>query len=579
MISLSHLNKLTHFVIFFIILTFNFVLAEEEPIDIWEKKENENEQNSQIEENQDIKIENPTISDKVKKIVIKIDENEIGNRDQSVIGIFDPEENNFNLNMWSNTNGTEIKKVLKRIDKLKLSKLSEDLLFQVLFTNAYSPKKNLNSEEFLKIKINWLIKKKRIKDLETLLKKNLEVGQNSKAIRFLVDEYLSSADIEGACDKISFIDKKVQDDYLEQFKIYCLINSDRKDEAQLIFDLLKEKGFKDSFFDDKINFLLGITDTTAQKISDKNLLNFYFSHITHDNFQYEPNDKTDKYIWRYLSAANLIQIDNFEDENVILTYEQAAAQNSFENDEIFKIYLRMKFNFNQLVNAKEIYKNLPNYKARALIYQSILLSDSGEKKIDLAFLLKDLFLKDKLFVVYHEELSNILKSIDTDEIPENYIELINENLAKGMQTNIKFDNDILHRSKVIKHFLGNTKKISKTEKDFKSVYKKIKKNKKYFISIKDIVVLESLAADGVSLPKDLDYTELTSQLTIPQNLKDLASQNQIGLVMLKIIEIIGEDNIKDLDPETVYFLNRILNQLNLKKIRNSILSEALPVKV
>ena len=148
-----------------------------------------------------------------------------------------------------------------------------------------------------------------------------------------------------------------------------------------------------------------------------------------------------------------------------------------------------------------------------------------------------------------------------------------------MQTNIKFDNDILHRSKVIKHFLGNTKKISKTEKDFKSVYKKIKKNKKYFISIKDIVVLESLAADGVSLPKDLDYTELTSQLTIPQNLKDLASQNQIGLVMLKIVEIIGEDNIKDLDPETVYFLNRILNQLNLKKIRNSILSEALPVKV
>ena len=481
--------------------------------------------------------------------------------------------------MWTQTDGEDIKKILKRINKLKLSQLSEDLLFKILFTNAYSPRKNLNSEEFLKIKINWLIKKKRIKDLETLLKKNLEVGQNSKAIRFLVDEYLSSADIEGACDKISFIDKKVQDDYLEKFKIYCLINSDRKDEAQLIFDLLKEKGFKDSFFDDKINFLLGITDTTAQKISDKNLLNFYFSHITNDNFQYEPNDKTDKYIWRYLSAANLIQIDNFEDENVILTYEQAAAQNSFENDEIFKIYLRMKFNFNQLVNAKEIYKNLPNYKARALIYQSILLSDRGEKKIDLAFLLKDLFLKDKLFVVYHEEFSNILKSIDTDEIPENYIELINENLAKGMQTNIKFDNDILHRSKVIKHFLGNTKKISKTEKDFKSVYKKIKKNKKYFISIKDIVVLESLAADGVSLPKDLDYTELTSQLTIPQNLQDLASQNQIGLVMLKIVEIIGEDNIKDLDPETVYFLNRILNQLNLKKIRNSILSEALPVKV
>ena len=412
-----------------------------------------------------------------------------------------------------------------------------------------------------------------------MLKSNPEVGQNTKAIKFLINEYLSSANVQLACDKINFIDSKVQNDYLEKFAIYCLINNDRKEEAQLIFDLLKERGFKDKFFEDKINFLLGITDKTTQKILDNNLLNFYFSHITSDNFEYEPNDKTDKYIWKYLSSANLIQIDSFEDEDVILTYEQAAAQNSFDKDEIFKIYLKMDFNFNQLVNAEEIYKNLPNYKARALIYQSILLRDSIEKKINLAFLLKDLFIRDKLFNIYAEELSTILKSIDRDEIPEYYVELIDQNLNKNLTSKIKFDNDILHRSKIIKHFLDNNEKLNRTEKDFKSVYKKIKRNKKYFISIKDIVVLESLKADGVSLPKDLDYTALSSQLTVPKNLQDLASQNQIGLVMLKIVEIIGEDNISDLDPETIYFLNRILNELNLKKIRNTILSEALPVRI
>ena len=56
-------------------------------------------------------------------------------------------------------------------------------------------------------------------------------------------------------------------------------------------------------------------------------------------------------------------------------------------------------------------------------------------------------------------------------------------------------------------------------------------------------------------------------------------QNQIGLVMLKIVEIIGEDNVSDLDSETLYFLNIIMNQLNLKKIRNDILSEALAIRV
>ena len=176
-------------------------------------------------------------------------------------------------------------------------------------------------------------------------------------------------------------------------------------------------------------------------------------------------------------------------------------------------------------------------------------------------------------------MSNILKSIEPSEIPDSYTELVKDNFNKISTVNIKYENDILHRSKVIKHFLDNTKKLNRTKKDLKFVYKKIKKNKKYFISIKDIVVLESLAADGISIPKDLDYGSLSSQLTVPKNLKDLVSQNQIGLLMLKIIEIIGEDKVSDLDSETIYFLNRILNDLNLKEIRNNILREALPKRV
>ena len=41
----------------------------------------------------------------------------------------------------------------------------------------------------------------------------------------------------------------------------------------------------------------------------------------------------------------------------------------------------------------------------------------------------------------------------------------------------------------------------------------------------------------------------------------------------------GEDKTRDLDPDTIYFLTKILNELNLKKIRNEILSETLPLKV
>ena len=157
-----------------------------------------------------------------------------------------------------------------------------------------------------------------------------------------------------------------------------------------------------------------------------------------------------------------------------------------------KIIFLIFFNFNQLLNAEEIYKTLPNYKSRALIYQSILLNDNVEKKIKLLFLLEDLFRKDKLSNIFEDELINILKTINQDDIPDNYIDLVKESLDTKSVKKIKFNNEILHKSKVIMHFLDDNRKISKTEKDFKTVYKKIKRNKKYFVSIKDIIVLESL---------------------------------------------------------------------------------------
>ena len=581
MISLSHLNKLGQFLIFFSILVFNSALAIA-AVDIW-KQDNQNiedNEESDIEEKKII-IDSPILSDDVDKITIEIDESEIEKYDQKIVGLFDPEENNFSIDMWSNSDGEDVKKILGRIGKLKLSSLSEDLLFQVLFTNSYPPKKNLTSEEFLKIKIKWLIKHRRINDLENLLKTNTTAGKETEGLKFLIDEYISSADIKSACEKISFLSKDVQDDYLDKFAIYCLINNGQKEEAQLNLDLLKEKGLKDNFFEEKINFLLGLTDKKNKKIMDNNLLNFFLSHITNKDFKYEPNDKTNKYIWRYLTSANLIQINDLENEEIISTYEKAAAENSFDKIEIFRIYKQILFNVNQLINSTEVYKNLSGYKSRALIYQSILLTDDAEKKIYLAFLLKDLFEKEKLFNVYREELYNILRSIDAKKIPEEYNDSVNNYLEKHFtsQKEIKFENETLHRSKVLKHFLEENVKLSRTQKDFKSVYKKIKKNKKYFISIKDIIVLESLEFDGIKLPDDLDYGQLSAQLTIPKNLEDLAQQKQVGLVMLKIVEIIGEDDIQNLDPETIYFLNRILNELDLKKIRNNILSAALPVRV
>ena len=144
MINLSHLNKLILFTFFINKLIFNFTISFA-AVDIWDKKKND--QSSKINNEKEIKIESPILSEDINKIII-VDENEIKDSEKSIIGIFDPEENNFNLNMWSQSDGEDVKEILKRINKLNLSKASENLLYQVLFTNAYPPKANLNSKNF-----------------------------------------------------------------------------------------------------------------------------------------------------------------------------------------------------------------------------------------------------------------------------------------------------------------------------------------------------------------------------------------------------------------------------------------------
>ena len=118
----------------------------------------------------------------------------------------------------------------------------------------------------------------------------------------------------------------------------------------------------------------------------------------------------------------------------------------------------------------------------------------------------------------------------------------------------------------------------KTQKEFFKIYKKIKKNRKYFFSAKDLVLVEALAKDGFTIPKDLDYQEISKKYEIPSNLLNLSKSNQSAFLILKLVEIIGEDEAYDLDPETIYFITHLLNQNNLKKIRNEILISALPLR-
>ena len=558
-----------------------------EPVDIWKIEEKSNE--SSTIDNGQTQSEEETSELIISTIVEEKNESEIKETDDlfskniNIVGIYDPSENDLTMDMWTNSNGIKILEIINKIQKLDLSIDATEIFNLTLLTNSYIPTKNIEKEQFLKIKSDWLIKQQDFNLIETYLTNNESLENRFILIRYYLDNYLSRSDLGKACEIFDIIKLEINDDYVSRFKIYCLINSDKPEEAQLYFDLLKENGFKQDFFEKKFTYLMGYEENVSEEISEKNLLDFHLSHRTIENFDFEPKIDTPKLIWKYLSNSNLLEdIDliDLEDKVKISTIEKATSDKNYTEKELFTLYERFKFNINQLLTVEESYKLLSGPESRALVYQGILISKESSEKIKLIKLLKDLFKNDGISEAFDAKLAEFLEEVDEEEVSSDYVDFYNSNKKTNISKveKIKFNNKIIHQSKILNYFKENSN-LKNTEKDLENILKKIKKDKKYYFSTKDLIMLESLKSDNVKFPEKYEDIYEFRDPNIPYDIQIMIRKKESGLALLRLVEIIGQDKITDIGTETLYFIISVLNQLDLDNIRNKLILKVLPLKV
>jgi len=566
-------------------------IAEDQPIDIWntDKKKVEENQSSEkniIEENDNKKklFESDIYkmqSDK-KNNEIELDQ-DLSSRELKIFGLYDPEDYSLDINMWINSDGDQLRNLFTKLSKIKLSDDAIELAEITILTNAYYPKKNITEQEFLKFKSDLMIKNSNLDLIEEYLIKNQIININPELFEHFVNEYLSDYNIDKACDIFSKNSEPISNNYLSKFNIYCLIKNGKSDQAQLVYDLKKELGFNDKYFEKKINFLLGFETEVDQEISEKNILDFHLAREANPDFIFEPKNSTKKIIWRYLSSSNLL--NSFKEIDItelkkISTIETAVHNKNYPEKDLLEVYKRFQFSINQLLDAKSSLNSLTNVESRALIYQKILLESEMVEKLKLLKILKDLFKKDKIENAFDVELKKFLKEMNPLEIPDNLTSFYytNINIEKNKDQKIKFNNDILHQSKLINYFNGDYSK-NKIEKDINNFLKKITKNKKYFLSKKDIIFLESLRSDGIEIDKKYDNLYKIEPSEIPTDIQVMINNNEKGAALIRLVEVIGQDELDRIDEDTIYFIISTLNQLNIDVIRNKILLKVLPLKV
>ena len=130
---------------FLIIITLLFGLssqAEDTPVDIWnidkEKNETSLEKNSStLSVDNELESESETsiyeMQSQKQTNVIKLDE-DIGSQSIKIVGLYDPEDFGLNINMWSNSDGDQLKNIFSKLDKMNLSKDANEIVRIALFT-------------------------------------------------------------------------------------------------------------------------------------------------------------------------------------------------------------------------------------------------------------------------------------------------------------------------------------------------------------------------------------------------------------------------------------------------------------
>ena len=123
------------FLISFIFIFISNTLAEDKPSDIWNITEQQtqelistkdlsqdnNQSDNKILENSIYKMQPKTIKNQ-----IEFDQN-LASDEVRILGLYDPEENGLDINMWSNSDGDQLKNIFAKLKKMEFSEDAKEI--------------------------------------------------------------------------------------------------------------------------------------------------------------------------------------------------------------------------------------------------------------------------------------------------------------------------------------------------------------------------------------------------------------------------------------------------------------------
>ncbi|MDC0413081.1 hypothetical protein OAM44_02230 [Pelagibacteraceae bacterium] len=578
------LNRAIFLTIFFIPIFLQLSLADVK--DIWKQSQNikkiESKPDTEFNSQQELPLTtiNPTSQQQlgtsgIQEVKIKKETNEI------IFGIYDPATTGIPVNFWSG------------IDSKLFQGLSSDLLSDPnSFATNYTIKKiffsKVNLSEFDDKGISYLnfislflAKQKDIDLIDLVINQNNLLLNNEKLLNYLINDNFASYEINKTCKYATQLGAEISNFELQKFKVFCLVQAKENRKALAQLELMKEAGFKDSFFVQKINYLQGMLLSKKGIQNTDSLLNIHLSILSDPEYNpsysfFKNNLNKKKYFFKSPLVEKVVDKNNTlesgyttEDEFELIKFlESGSDANIFPIDKLLPFYKKIIFGIDDLLSPLETYSKYHPSKGRALLYQAILLTRDPEQKLAFMLELKKNYIQNKTPALANALYFQLVKNINKKYLSKDLlieIQTYNENINKKISS-VETNNAYLHTSDAIS--LLADKKINKKKVKILNKFSKLVAKNKYQLNKKDLAMIYLLSEKKISLPGELKKSLNSEEIYIPNKIYNLLEKNQLDLATIELLKLIkslkeSKDYVRDFR-----IINKIFDRLGFDLLKN-----------
>jgi len=579
------LNNLLLNILFCSVVIAQSAIAETR--DIWQQsksiKPSEN-KNLEIENKNELPPINLNQSNKTELQISSINQSALDNENKEVVfGIYDPKLTNINIDFWKPIPSEVFNNFSSEIFKNEYSVSTSKLINRIFFSKTNLSHLDDKGLAYLNFVSTYLAKTKDSKLIDAVIDQNNLLLNNEKLLDFLVNNYFTSYQIDKACKYAVNMGAEIKNFELQKFKIFCLVKNKENKKALANLELMRESGFKDDFFIQKINYLLGMLLARQGEENTDTLLNIHLSSLANPDFNpsftvFKNDASKTKYFFNspFISKSPIFnnKQDSLTDEDfeLIRFLEEGSNIESFPLEKLYALYKKIVFKIDDLLVPNEAFSKYHPVKGRALLYQSIILTRDQQQRLKLIELIKDNYNKNNLAKLGNKVYFSFISSIDKKYLSDEIIQKIFENSQNSKQNNAKVLNNVkyFYQSDVVTLLFD--KKINQNQKKSLEKFASLLDSKKYQASEKDIVLATLLAEQKTNLPSGLKKITNTDEIYIPNKIYDMIERKEYSKATLELVLLTQKlQDSKDYARDFLIII-KILDRLNFSLIKQEFIN-------